>query len=308
MTMAIRWRVLGPVLLILSLPGVLAISEAASFHRANRSNGTLVSSGERREYLLHVPASYDPGTPTALVISLHGAALWPVAQQRISQWDDEADRHGFLVVYPSGVAGRGPRTWRADGDADQARDVRFIAELIDTLSALYRIDSTRIYANGLSNGGGMSFVLSCTLADRIAAVGMVAAAHLVPWSACTDRRPVPMVAFHGTKDTAVPYEGGLSWVAPIRFPGIPAWTATWADRNHCAEGPIESRVAADVTRIEYRDCAADADVVLYRIAGGGHTWPGGGPLPEWFVGRTSPGVDATAEMWTFFRDHPLVSR
>ena len=53
------------------------------------------------------------------------------------------------------------------------RDVRFISELIDKLEAAYNIDPARIYANGFSNGGGMAFVLSCTLSDRIAAVGMV---------------------------------------------------------------------------------------------------------------------------------------
>ncbi len=187
-----------------------------------------------------------------------------------------------------------------------ASDVRFISELIDTLSAGYNIDPTRIYANGLSNGGGMAFVLSCTLSDRIAAVGMVAAAHLLPWSWCTDRRPVPAIVFHGTADRQVPYDGGTSWVAPDhRFPSIPAWGATWARRNGCRPDPVESAVAPDVTRIEYPACGGDAAVVLYRIEEGGHSWPGGKPLPEWFVGPTSNGVDATNEMWRFFRAHPL---
>src|SRR2546427_6141259 len=69
-----------------------------------------------------------------------------------------------------------------------------------------------VYANGLSKGGGMSFALSCTLSDRIAAVGMVGAALLLPFSWCTDLRPVPMIAFHGTADAAAPYTGGFSWV------------------------------------------------------------------------------------------------
>jgi polyhydroxybutyrate depolymerase len=154
----------------------------------------------------------------------------------------------------------------------------------------------------------MSFVLSCTLSDRIAAVGMVGAAQLLPWSWCTDHRPVPMIAFHGTADNAAPYHGGMSWVTSERFPSIPGWTALWARRNGCAAGPVESVVAADVTRIEYRNCADSAGVVLYRIEGGGHTWPGGGPLPEWFVGRTSNGVDATAVMWKFFREHPRATK
>jgi polyhydroxybutyrate depolymerase len=64
-------------------------------------------------------------------------------------------------------------------------------------------------------------------------------------------------------------------------------------------------VAPDVTRREYTQCANDAAVVLYIVRGGGHTWPGGGPLPEWFVGADSRSIDATTTMWAFFRAHRL---
>jgi len=297
--------VIGAVLALLGLPIFLALGEAVAFHIHNRSNGVLVSSGEQREYLLHVPRSYDRAKPTPLVISLHGAALWGAAQRDISRFNTVAEREGFLVVYPSGVAGAGPRVWHADGGPALQREVRFIAELIETLKAAYNIDSTMIFANGLSNGGGMAFVLSCTLSDRIAAVGMVGAAQLLPFGWCTDRRPVPMINFHGTADGAAPYHGGVSWVAPDPFPDVEGWTKRWARRNRCALNPIDSAVAADVIRRAYTSCAGDAAVVLYTIRGGGHTWPGGGPLPAWFVGPTSQSIDASSLMWAFFRAHPL---
>jgi polyhydroxybutyrate depolymerase len=179
--------------------------------------------------------------------------------------------------------------------------------LIDTLEAAYNIDPTRIYANGVSNGGGMAFVLSCALSDRIAAVGMVAAAQSLPWNWCTDHRPVPMIAFHGTADPIIPYNGGRSPVPPGElFPSVPTWTANWARRNQCGTNPIESVVAADVTRLEYTNCADEAAVVLYTVQGGGHSWPGGKPLPEWIVGPTSRSIDATSRMWAFFREHQLL--
>jgi polyhydroxybutyrate depolymerase len=184
-------------------------------------------------------------------------------------------------------------------------EVRFISELIDRLEAAYNIDPARIYADGLSNGGGMAFVLSCTLSDRIAAVGMVASAQLLPWSWCRDERAVPMIAFHGTADPLTPYNGGKTWIAPRSFPSIPKWTANWARRNRCRPNAVELAVAADVTRREYTNCADNAAVVLYTIRGGGHSWPGGGPLPEWLVGPTSRSIDATSQMWAFFRAHPL---
>jgi polyhydroxybutyrate depolymerase len=284
----------------------LVLVEAVSFEVRNRPNGTLVSSGEEREYLLHVPRSYDPRKPTPLVISMHGGAGWPAMQKETSRWNTLSESQGLIVVYPSGISGRGPRAWRMN-PSGLARDVRFISDLIDTLQAAYNIDGARVYADGLSNGGGMAFVLSCTLSDRIAAVGMVASAQLLPFDWCKDQRAVPMIAFHGTADRTVPYHGGKSWVTPGAFPDMPTWAADWARRNRCGTEPVESPVAADVTRLEYTHCADDAEVVLYTLDGGGHSWPGGGPLPEWLVGPTSHSVDATSLMWAFFREHRLRS-
>jgi len=307
MTTMGRKTVLGAVLALLCLPVALAVGEAVSFHTRNRTNGTIVSSGVERVYLLHVPRAYDRTRPTPLVISMHGAGGWPVQQMELSRWNRLADEHGFIVVYPSGVESAGPRVWHMGG-VGLTRDVRFISELIDRLEGAYNIDPARIYANGISNGGGMSFVLSCTLSDRIAAVGMVSTAQFLRWSWCTDRRAVPMITFQGTADPMIPYTGGRSPIADNWFPSIAAWTAGWARRNRCGTSPVESVVAPDVTRIEYPDCEGGADVVLYRVQGGGHTWPGGEPLPEWFAGSTNNGVDATRQMWTFFLEHPFPGR
>ena len=297
-----RKRVIAAVLTLISLPLVVALAEAVSFHVRNRNNGSIVSSGEKRQYLLYVPKSYDATRPTPLVISLHGGWGWPAMQRDISKWNRLAESRGFIVVYPSGLE----KVWRVvRRGPGLTKDVRFISDLIDDLEKAYTIDPTRIYANGLSNGGGMAFVLSCTLSDRIAAVGMVAAAQMQPWSSCTDNRPVPVISFHGTADPIVPYEGGTSWVAPMSFPDVAEWTASWARRNRCGPDAIESVVTADVTRLEYTDCADDAAVVLFTIHGGGHTWPGGEPLPEWFVGPTNGEIDASALMWEFFREHRL---
>jgi polyhydroxybutyrate depolymerase len=300
---------LRAALVLLAAPVALAVVLCVSFYARNRDTGGFVSSGEERTYRLYVPKSYDPGRPTPLVISMHGGGLWGTAQMEISQWNAVADEQGLIVVYPSGAGGGGPRAWRvgAAGAGDRAaRDVRFIAELIDTLKSSYSIDPKRIYADGLSNGGGMAFLLSCTMPDRIAAVGMVASAQFLPWSECQDQRAVPMIAFHGTDDRFTPYHGGTSWVARDHvFPSIPTFTANWARRNRCGAKPVESAVAADVSRLEYTGCADDAAVVLYTIRGGGHTWPGGGPMPEWFAGKTSGGVDATRQSWAFFRAHSL---
>jgi polyhydroxybutyrate depolymerase len=229
----------------------------------------------------------------------------------ISHWNRLADDQGFLVVYPSGTGVI--KIWRLhepEPETGLKEDVRFISDLIDALERDYNIDAARIYANGFSNGGAMASVLSCPLSDRIAAVGAVAPAQdaLVPWSWFAECPPVPLMQFHGTADPFVPYGGGLSWPTPRPFPSVATWAASWARRNHCGPEPIEADVAADVSRLEYTNCAENAVVVLYTVRGGGHTWPGGTPLPAWWAGPTSPSIDATSEMWTFFREHPLSTR
>jgi polyhydroxybutyrate depolymerase len=308
--MKIRKLLLRAVLVVVGVPVVLVLVAVSWIAVLDRGNGTIVSSGQKREYLLHVPPSYDRARPTPLVISMHGAAGWPAQQMNMSRWNMLADEQGFIVVYPSG--NDFPKIWHVEQGDNLAKDVRFISDLIDTLEAGYNIDRRRTYANGISNGGGMSFVLSCRLSSRIAAVGLVAAAQTLPASWCTDPTPVPMVAFHGASDPIVPYNGGPLGdpfnPAHVVFPAVRDWVASWARRNRCAADAVVSEVASGISRLEYGPCDDDAAVVLYTIQEGGHTWPGGEPLPEWWAGKTSRAIDATRVTWTFFRDHPLRSR
>jgi polyhydroxybutyrate depolymerase len=295
-----RWRLI--------IPGViaaLALGPVVAFRLANYTNGRLVSSGEQRTYLLYVPESYDPARPTPLVITFHGFAQWPAHQKQLSGWNDLADQHGFIVVYPSGT--RFPLRWHAGGrfanDTGVAQDVTFIADLMDQLAQDYNIDPSRIYANGMSNGAGMSFVLACQLPGRIAAVGLVAGAYLYTWDACRPARPVPAIAIHGTDDPIVPFEGGTAGPFDAPFPTLPDWIATLAERNGCDAVPGELPASGAVSGVQYSGC--EADVVFYTVTGGGHTWPGGEPLPVWIAGHTTEDLNATQVIWDFFQQHPL---
>ena len=300
-------RILIAILsVVIGLPILSALAAAVVYQVLDRSTGTIESSGEEREYLLYVPKSYDPDTPTALVVSLHGRGLWPAQQKNLSGWNRLAEDHGFIVAYPSG-SGMLKGWMRSQSGAMQ--DSHFISKLIDTLMAEYNIDPTRVYADGLSNGGGMALVLSCTLSKRIAAIGLVAAAAADPTVSCKSHRPVPTIAFHGTADFIVPFEGGPVG-GPFKYHGVVflsvrEWIARLSKRNDCTSGPEESVAAPGVARVEHFGCADNASVTLYVIQAGGHTWPGGKPMPEWLVGPTSDAVDATAETWTFFRNHAL---
>jgi len=155
----------------------------------------------------------------------------------------------------------------------------------------------------------MAFALSCTLSSRVAAIGAVSAAQSLPWTWCADSNPVPMIEFHGTADPFVPYDGaGTSLLNPEPFPNVRRWVTRWARRNRCAPQPEQAWVAHDVVRLQYVRCADDASVVLYTIRGGGHQWPGGTPLPEWFVGPATRSIDATNLLWTFYQAHRLRKR
>src|SRR3974390_2087351 len=299
-------KILFAVLLIfIGLPIALLLIANVAFWILDKTNGTIVSSGAPRHYILYVPKSYDASKPTPLVISIHPAATWPAAEMEISRWNELADRQGFIVVYPAGSGvilggyGPGPDVWPGD-----PADVKFISDLIDKLQREYNIDPNRIYANGMSNGGDMAIVLSCQLPDRIAAVGSVAGAYPQSEALCPDSKPVPVIMFHGTADKLAPYSGGNSPIAPFPFANVPERAALLAQRNKCDGNPVLSRNGLHVQRLAYANCAANAEVVLYTLEGGGHTWPAGKHLAEWLAGRTIDEISATQMTWEFFSEHP----
>jgi polyhydroxybutyrate depolymerase len=246
-------------------------------------------------------------------MSFHGFLSNPESHALITGWHGLAEREGVLVAYPEGTSF--PQRWNAGTTwgASEVNDVRFFRDLIDDISTVAAVDGSRIYVNGFSNGGGMTVHIACEAAERVAAIGTVAAA-VVDMQDCAPSRPVPVLAFHGTADPVVSYEGGemsglllpwgakLTW-APTYFVGAEDWVAIWAEGNGCDPVPEAIPPQGDVWGVRYTQCDQDADVILYTIEDGGHTWPGGWPIP--LVGKTSTDIDATAEMWRFFQAYSL---
>lgn len=293
---------LGNALPFVVLAGIIALW----YSYLNQTNGSLVSSGMRRRYLLYVPTTYSAAKPAPLVISLHPAGSWPVAERAITGWNRVADERGFLVVYPAGRSF--PQIWPNSPVAAE-QDVRFISDLIDRIEAEYNVDASRVFIDGISNGGGMTFTISCRLSHRIAAMGVVAAAQTLTWDWCGNAAPLPVMTFHGTADKFVPYRGGTSIVSNgVAFPDVRQWVSQWARRNQCSGPAVEMPAAASVRRLSYANCSNNADVVLYTVDGGGHTWPGGGFMPPWIVGRTARDLNATRLLWDFYRQHPRPSK
>jgi polyhydroxybutyrate depolymerase len=171
--------------------------------------------------------------------------------------------------------------------------------MIDALSAELCVDPARIYATGFSNGGFLSHRLACERADRIAAIAPVAGVMGMP--SCTPSRPVPVLHFHGTLDTLVPFEGS----AQNGFPSVRDSFAGWGERDDCTGEPAVTFAQGDTTCETYADCEGGAEVTLCTVTGGGHTWPGGLPIPG--LGHTTSEIAATEAMWAFFAAHPIRS-
>lgn len=89
--------ILGVLMIVIGLPMALTLTVVAWVSISDKTNGTIVSSGQTRRYLLYVPKTYDPSKSTPLVISLHPAMSWPAAEMNMSRWNDLADERGFIV-------------------------------------------------------------------------------------------------------------------------------------------------------------------------------------------------------------------
>jgi polyhydroxybutyrate depolymerase len=222
-----------------------------------------------------------------LVLSMHGLSLNSAQQERLSGMSTAAERAGYIVAYPDGT-GFIPR-WDTAGDTD----VQFLRDLIAQLEGRLSIDPARVYATGISNGAQMAYRLGCTNADQIAGLGLVAGGYP---DACQPSRPIPIVAFHGTADTILPYNGKSGRLA------IPAWAAGAAAQNGCTSGPATSLQQGSVTGQTWDGCRDNAAVTLYTIAGGGHSWPG--THESFWSMMTTHDIDASPTMLAFFADHP----
>ncbi len=287
---------------------------------AGETTEALTAAGLDGTYIQHLPPAYDGATPLPLVLGLHGWSQPAALLGTQSQLPAMGDRHRFVTLLPDIT--RPVPLW--DTALDSA-DVAWIGALLDQAGTTLCIDTNRVYVAGMSNGAMMTSTLACVLSDRIAAVAPVAGVR--DPEGCELTRPVPMVAFHGTADEYLAYEGGYgtkvaslpspdgtgtlgddviaggSDAAPVRDRIV-----AWAERNDCLAAPTDEPVADDVTLTSSIDCVEGA-TLLYTVTGGGHTWPGSdfdAGIPD-LVGPTTESIDATELMSLFFGRYALTS-
>jgi polyhydroxybutyrate depolymerase len=275
-----------------------------------------------RTYYLHVPPNLPGDKAAALVLMFHGGGGTPKFASRDSKLNDLADREGFLAAYPEGIGkswndGRGAKSIPAQ--RKNVDDVAFVAALIDDIDRSRKVDAKRVYATGISNGATFSHHLAANLSTRIAAIAPVAGGLSEPESEkFKPEVPVSVLILQGTADPIVPYNGGGIFLPGIfkrergRIVGTDAAVKRWVEHDGCQRDPVSEdlpdEAPADGCRVKksiYAKGKNGTDVVLYRLEGGGHTWPGGLQyLPERFVGKVCRDINATGVIWEFFKTHP----
>jgi polyhydroxybutyrate depolymerase len=252
--------------------------------------------GRARSYEIHVPPSYDGVVPLPVIVNFHGLTSTGLAQQENSEMDTTADREGFIVAYPNGIGG----SWNIGGGCcgraaeENVDDVGFARAVIEDLGARGCIDTRRVYATGMSNGGFFTHTLACEAADVVAAAAPVAAL-LDPDAACAPSRPIPIILFNGTADPLVPYDGG----GPANAPSAADTTEGWLTRNGCTGEPAVSYQNGDATCETVDRCEGGSSVTLCTIEGAGHCWPGY-PCRLQGLGEPTFDIDANEAMWGLF--------
>jgi polyhydroxybutyrate depolymerase len=231
--------------------------------------------------------------PQPLVLLFHGYGDTGIGMETETGFTGRAFDEGFIAAYPR--AQGDPAKWQFATDAD----IDFVTALLDKLEGSLCIDERRVFATGLSMGGGMANFVGCRLSDRIAAIAPVAGTYGPDYGEpCGPERPVPVLAMHAQGDHVVPYDGGPVDEGRLGIPPVipvEEWADGWARRDGCQHGPTEAP-AGGAVRLRWTGC--DAHVDLYRLSGGGHVWPGG-------PSDADKEISASDLIWDFFSRQAL---
>lgn len=247
--------------------------------------------GSARPARVVVPDGYD-GSPTPLLIALHGFGSGGTNFDRLFRLSRHARRSGFLLVVPDGtVNSTGRAFWNATPDCcDEERsgvdDSGYIAGLIAEMQTRYRVDERRVYVFGYSNGGFMAHRLACDHADIVTAIVNGAGSTFDDEADCHASRPVSVLGIHGTLD-----EITLGTSSPSALATIERWAARAGcditmPSDDARRFDMDLAVAGpDTTARRYETgCAAGVTAEIWTIEGGMHAiQPSDDYTPRWMA-------------------------
>ena len=316
---------------------VQRVSDAATVRRLG------VSEVERR-YLVYAPAALPP-RPAPLVFVFPGYSASAEAAAFYythTRWEALADRDGFVVVYGNGLphppnAREKPAMPKGGflqgclaDHAGEGIDVAYVRGILERLGTEVAVDRTRIYATGLSAGGGMAFELALEAPDLVAAIAPVAPLPFQPtgpWLHACQPRPgherVSIAMLAATDDPFVSYAPGGSREYPdARYPGMEQTRDAWLTALGISGAPEidvfpdvvqgdsyqpqTGRATSTIERQRYRPGPDRRELWFYKAVGMGHWWPN--PTQSWSglwarFGKTNQDVDFADEAWAFFQRH-----
>lgn len=255
-----------------------------------------------RNYKVYLPVNFNPFGTYSLVINMHGYTSTAAAQEAYTDFNVIADSANIIVVYPDGISNSWNSGWSSPYHSG-VNDVGFISALIDTMLLNYPINSCKVYAIGMSNGGFMSHRLACELENKIAAIAGVTGmlADSVAFY-CQTTRTVPIMQIQGNNDPVVNFNG--SAFAYRSYNDMITW---WYNHNGCISSPtifnypninLIDNSTAELSI--FNNCNGNSKIYALKILNGGHTWPGGSvDIPS--NGNTNRDIHGSNEIWKFLR-------
>ncbi len=292
------------------------------FRASRQNNNSALTAGDytfslsrpnnNRQYMVHIPKSYKPSQPTPLVLSLHGGGgnMEYQATDKYYHLISKSEEAGFIAVFPNGYSRfRSGKlaTWNAGICCGKARDensddVSVIKAVVADIKRRANIDSNRIYANGMSNGGMMSYRLACELTDTFAAIASVAGTDGT--KICNPSRPISILHIHALDDDHVLFNGGSGVKSKTHadFVPVPDTIQKWVRINACKPTPQRVLEVKGAYCDVYAQCQNNTQVKLCVTETGGHSWPGGTKIRGDAAGSTA--IKANDIIWQFYEENP----
>jgi polyhydroxybutyrate depolymerase len=267
-----------------------------------------------------IPRTYSvapgPHPYAPLLLVLHGAGGTGTGMAALTDFHRRGPAAGYAMAFPDGWR----NVWNDSRNAPRLAhregidDVAFLNALVARLVTERVTVPGPIFAAGMSNGALLAEHLARHQLLDLAGIALVAGGATVVSRQIrpTPSRPTAVLIFHGTADPIVTYSGGpiaafgrLMQRRAARDPSLAGRGVSaaieqvandWVTANR---GPANAQLTPlpcdlPVTRLHWQ-AAGGAPTTLYRIDGGGHTWPGGAQyLPRSIIGPVSRNLDATA--------------
>ena len=231
----------------------------------------------KRSYVISIPDNYNPSDPSPLLFAFHGYSINGKDTQELTDFDKLGKSQRYIVIYPNSFEDKGYWT---DGCSCHGLeemgidDVLYVDYLIDKIKKEYSIDTTRIYAMGISNGAAFVQHLACRRAEKFAAFSSyIGSMRTLLAKHCSPKKPVNMVIMNSTEDQDAHWDGKES--GPFAFLSIPDLFKKWAGFDGCSDS-LSSEILPDkvshieVEKIKYVECSSNKELVLYKIIDGVH--------------------------------------